>query len=558
MENEVEKILTKIYNNNSNKNHSLTKHHHATKIPTKQQQQQLPLHSKQITTIDINKLKAQMPETHRGRFEKLLSMMFEPFSEKIEQQQQTKPQPSLLTEQQISQLIDNDIIHKVSDDDLKRRPSRSTGWAFTVVEEREEGERLRMIFWPREVNERLKYNSEMRLQHVSRYINAAACETAATADLAVAFFQIALPERARAFYRFVDSNNNTYEMTRMPMGLCVSAEIMQMATETIAGCLHATIPGRANLKTTNDVWIDGLRIAGSVTNVRSAINNINSIAKEIGAAFKAPPAIANKYNFIGVSFDHDAHSVRVAEKTRKKLPATFPDTTTASFLEQTVARMIFAAGVLHFPLAPHYFALKFAIRVCHKLRHDKVSSDTQVTIPAYCKQQLDKWLRSCHQTFRVAERSNTAPDILYSDASKHGWGAVLIQASGEVSITGEPWSRHVNLTNNNINELEAIAVARAFSAFENKLSSNKNVDFRIDNTSVERAVGRALARTFGINNFLAATLQTLGRDNYVYTTSFVKSADNLADAPSRGDLQPRDRGLNIINSSRGAVGRVAA
>ena len=371
-----------------------------------------------------------------------------------------------------------------------------------------------------------------------------------------------IPHGARAWYRFADNAGTVYEMNRMPMGLRTSAEIMQLVVETITGCIHAAVPRHANIKTTNDVWIDGFRIAGSSNNVQHALERVIETAKFVNATFKEQPRCATSYEFIGVEFNHAANDkhVRVAQKTRGKLPKSIDAKTTPKQLETTVARLIFAAGVLLIPLAQHYYAIKWVTRLAHSLRTGKRGVDDIIEVPMQTRKCIDKWLLQAQGKLEFTaltemQLDSSASDILYTDASKFGWGAFLLLTTGEVAITGSKWPEGMDLSDSNINNFEAIAVAKATECFWDRLLPRKRVDFRIDNTSVTAAMGRALARTFGINNILAPTLQRLRDNNFSFTTTFVRSADNFADEPSRG-IQTR-AGVPPTHLSGGVVGRVA-
>jgi hypothetical protein len=188
------------------------------------------------------------------------------------------------------------------------------------------------------------------------------------------------------------------------MGHRVSAELMQLVVETIAGCTHAVKHHNdQNWRTHNDVWIDGFRIAGTRADVDDALARSLRIATTINATFKTPPSISTDYDFIGVRFKHapTGGSVRVADKTIKKLPQTIRHAESATSLESLVARLIFAAGVLRIPLAQHYFALKWVNRKVNQLNRGVLQPDEIIAIPHAARRSLAAWLSQARATLTL-------------------------------------------------------------------------------------------------------------------------------------------------------------
>jgi hypothetical protein len=549
--------------------HNILRHNNSSTLPTAEQQQQLPLHSfKLLDVIDVEKLRSILSTQHRERFDFCWRLISRPPLPPDRVVGTTAARKSPLLKKHVDRLIEDGIVARVSSQDLLQRPTKSFGIAFTVVEEREGKSRQRMIFWPKEINEILTpdvYKAEMRLPHVSRLVPAVTDEAAVVGDLKIAFYQHQLDATARQFYRFQIINDTdpdaVYEMCRMCMGSRPACEVQQLTTEAIAGCLHAAIPRFANLHTTNNVVVDGIRLAGSRAHCRAAIDRVNAAAQLVGATFKEPPAIVTNYTFNGVDFDHENKRIAVAAKTKNKIPHQLPATCTAGDLESMCARLIFASGALLIPLAQHYFVIKWVTRLASQLRSGSKNVHATINISDLTRKRINAWLQQVHQPLDFSaskHRSNqqSSHDILYTDASAYGWGAFLLLANGEIAISGSKWPSDTTLSESNINNLEAIAVASAFETFADRLQHRKNVEFRIDNTSVLAAMGRALAGTFTINNLLARTLQRLRDDGYRYTVTFVKSENNFADEPSR-NLQTRAGVPDTHLSGGSTVGRVA-
>ena len=71
------------------------------------------------------------------------------------------------------------------------------------------------------------------------------------------------------------------------------------------------------------VWVDGF--ANSYLNSNAAnraMERIKAIARYCKVTWKDPGVIIErKYDFVGVHFDHENHTVKVADKTLNKLPS---------------------------------------------------------------------------------------------------------------------------------------------------------------------------------------------------------------------------------------------
>jgi hypothetical protein len=455
-------------------------------------------------------------------------------------------------------LVADGIAAAVSRDDAIARPTKSGGTAFVVKEAKDDGHRLRPILDPAVLNDALDphYKAEMNLRFVGTYIDHVLDEAAAIGDLAISFFQIVLPDHARAWFRFSDHDGNLYEMLRLPMGHKVAAELMQLAMEAIAGCVHAvTGAPYANPRTRNDVWIDGFRCSGKRHHCQQTLARIVETAKYVGATFKEEPTVNDKYTFIGVAWNHPENCVTVAPKTLNKIGDDVRANAPKSYYEQLVARLIFASGALRIPLANYYFAIKIANRYANAL--NRGDDDAPVDFPPSILPLLRQWVRAAHRAHYVSRKPpSDKHDTVYVDASTKGWGAYALLATGEVVIIGGAWPGNEITDSAHMAHLEAQAVDNAWRQLRDRLMVGRNTEFKIDNSSVSAAMRRGLARAPELNVRLAATLTDLAKHSVHFTVSLVKSADNLADAPSR--LLPTSAvDTSKFNESRGVVGSVA-
>ena len=485
----------------------------------------LPLHSSPIPCLDLGSVMRAMQPKARIRLRELLLLLATPGFRSCP--------PSSFAPADAQRLVTDGVATVVTADILRERPTTGGCVPFCVVEEKPEGARRRFILWPKSQNRAVYdkgFRSEVPLEHVSAYLGAATATCGATCDLKVGFFQVGLDENVRANFRFVDSDGTMYEMTRLPMGHCVSVDVMQLITETIVGA-HRTAAPQQQCPLDSSVWVDGGLLVGVEAAVIEAANWVSRSAARFGATFKAPLVPASTAEFIGVNFDFAAHTVRVAKKTLGKLPQRIPDKLPAGDLEQLVGRLIFAAAVSGTPLGSYFFALKTTRRVFNHLNRGKLETSSVVSLDRTSRHQLQQLLERCTATRKIANDHATGAWRLYSDASVDGWGAVLLAPNGQVFSCGGKWA--AIKSSKEIAQLEATAVIRALASFQDKLRGAARLQLVVDNTSVQHGVKRGNARAPDLAPLVANIVDVVSTLGCPTTVAYVKSQDNPADIPSR-------------------------
>ena len=136
---------------------------------------------------------------------------------------------------------------------------------------------------------------------------------------------------------------------------------------------------------------------------------------------------------------------------------------------------------------------------------------------------------ACLVTADVTMRS--IGPVLYTDASGYGWGAVLF-VNGELPRpTGGKWPANF-LNDTNINAAEAVAVAIAIRHFAQNIA-NRHILLLVDNTSVEAALHRQ-PHNVTLSLIVAEIDDMLETIDSTMSVAWVPTAENVADAPSRG------------------------
>jgi ribonuclease HI len=202
--------------------------------------------------------------------------------------------------------------------------------------------------------------------------------------------------------------------------------------------------------------------------------------------------------------------------------------------------MVYASAVLGIALPRYYWALKQVRRRFNALNRGLVHPDDVPSISTSVKRQLHEWLGrlTANKPVSPLPRLDQEPRAtLYTDASGAGWGAVLFLETGETFVAGEPWPKDFDYE---VNRAEARAVRLALEAFKVHFDKNIVIKLKVDNTSVEAAVKKGVARSHGITKELKTIMETGFEHGWKLNVSYVKSAENPADSISRGDFEGKN------------------
>ena len=187
------------------------------------------------------------------------------------------------------------------------------------------------------------------------------------------------------------------------------------------------------------VWIDGFQHTGSANSVAHAAEKIRKVSDFCCVTWKKQKAynneeivISKEYDFIGIHFDHNKHQVSVARKTLDKLPAPYKagGEYEVTQLEKDISRLLFCTGALRIMSATFYFALKWVNRHVARLNKPDADLNQKVVLPKHVASLLNVWICKS-KLFVHLPPSNvivkpTRYDVLFTDASAYGWGAIFI------------------------------------------------------------------------------------------------------------------------------------
>eukprot|EP00757_Euglenozoa_sp_SAG-D1_P004024 gene4024-14504_t len=205
-------------------------------------------------------------------------------------------------------------------------------------------------------------------------------------------------------------------------------------------------------------------------------------------------------------FDYSARTVRVADKTIKRLRGWKKSLFQSTWGQWMTGfgRLLYASRILRFPLSGVYEVIKFHRRQCAKYARDELAETDDAAIWNCVKPALVSWLDHVLNNEKVSVRKSPTPNdrwVLATDASTKGWGGVLFDSStGEIKDFGQQWDR--DYRSHDINELEAEAVLRALKEFDltpEKIDEH-GLLIMVDNTSVMHTMHKGRAHEWPLNH----------------------------------------------------------
>ena len=301
-----------------------------------------------------------------------------------------------------------------------------------------------------------------------------------------------------------------------------------------------------------DVYIDNFRVlANSVQMVDELLKILFEVCQEMQVAInenenECLESDPQRYEFLGIQFNHEDRTTQLGLKTRTKLlslagsrPWTSPSVTIQEMLSM-YGLLTFAATTTNVPRAKFYHAIKFMRK--------RASAGAPLLDPAHVwpssLPSWDSWVPCCIEASPRFWREQSEDDVvvsLFTDASNSGMGSVILQGDRPLRAFGSKWSPF--LKRKHINLLEAHAVLRGLIILQattpTKDFPHLAIDVHIDNTSVLFTTMKGSSRSFELNAIIGQ-IWRLPITKQVRSWQYVRSADNLADTPSRWFQNPRD------------------
>ena len=331
---------------------------------------------------------------------------------------------------------------------------------------------------------------------------------ATTLDLASYFDQFPLHPDVRPFFG-VRLGNRRSRLKVLPMGFRPAAQVAQVLTWLLCAGLEGP-----DVKLIT--YIDNILIlARSAQQAESIRRTIRERARLIGAIFNPDEAgPSQQFEFLGESFDLAGKevSVSLSAKTIRKLNLLDEQTLFTGIpmskrqLAAVVGLALFASGsgLPHNDIFLRYRALRF-YRDQLAFSNGRMINQWDDPISAISPQARDcftQWLselkRNEPRSILCDNRSNEPPaEIIFTDASESGWGAIHCRPDGSVRVVAQQWTPadHAAWKLSASTASEPLAISRALCRFITPALAQRVIVYT-DHSPVIHAVGADCARAF--------------------------------------------------------------
>ena len=379
-------------------------------------------------------------------------------------------------------------------------------------------------------------------------------------DYSAWFDQIELDEAVRDHYCF-PHHGKWYRLTRVPMGMRTAVDVANTATQIIA-----SFPVANGVRC--DVYIDNIRFLGDnredvikaaatfITRSRSVnatINEVPDVSEDATAA--AERLVVSEGDFLGVHFDYINKTVKVTEKTIAKIKALRDvfqsgDPTHRNFLA-LFGLLFFVQQVMRVTPARHYYALKEYSETARRLQCNPGLLETPCKSSPSRMKEILQWVDASLKNEAVLVHRGRKPGVaryvLVTDASKRGWGAVLLdQHTGQLYLQRGRWDERWSGRGYS-SWTESEAIARALRAFFPD-GLREAVDVLSDSTPAVGAFTRGYSLKYAVNQSVGKVEEWFPDIDAAYW--HIDGSDNVdADALSR-------RGFLTWEEVHGAPDRV--
>jgi hypothetical protein len=290
----------------------------------------------------------------------------------------------------------------------------------------------------------------------------------------------------------------------------------------------------------SSVWVDGALVtAASEEQTASAVGRIEQNCREVGLTLKPEPrAPVRELDFIGVTWQLEHGTWRVADKTFNKIPQDVPETMTAGEIERLVGRLIFCSAISQRALVNFYFSMKLAKRICHQLNTAQMTPSTEIKLADGFRTGLQAWVKDVtfHRRPRFVDQRANANAWLFTDSTLDSWGAILALSDGRVFVHGAGFNDG-KAEPIHVREAEAVVLSLGyFSEILGSLARSRalsELHCYVDNTTVENNIRRG---TVGVDKMQPCIQQALDaalKLNISIAMHRIGSNENPSDEPSR-------------------------
>lgn len=375
-------------------------------------------------------------------------------------------------------------------------------------------------------------------------------------DLADAFFHIGLAPMASRWVR-VTADGLAIELMGMPFGLALSPYWCQRLCRPVAAHLrHLGIPL---------IWyVDDLLILGKTPEqVVWALQVVIKLFNDLGLGISESKCVfapSQQLEYLGLKLDLASNLISLPEEKQAGLKKSLKRLAKQTKAPPTAVAAV--AGQMQYSAQGHgalhglgKVAMAAAGTMAATNPHSKGRSTTaRWSTPTDLSLALKKVFTfaaealTMEEPLPVHDEARPPTVVIYSDASDDGWGAVFKELKASTT-TQRPSTRTTagrwtpNQRALHITKKEALAAGHALLAFRPYVDENDAVLLRTDSVATRAALSKGSARA-ALNWCAHNARREYFKSRIQLRVEYVRSADNVADAPSRRGRNRNDYKLH--------------
>lgn len=347
----------------------------------------------------------------------------------------------------------------------------------------------------------------------------------ANIDLKDAYYLISIHKKYRKYLRF-KFNGKLFQFNCLPFGLNIAPWLFTKLLKPVITLLR-----QQSIMCV--IYLDDILIMGSSkSKCLLAVNKTINLLQNLGFIInreKSNLIPSKELTFLGYTFNTSLMSmhlpleksaaVRNSLITLRKHPSC-----TIRHFASVIGKLVAACPAI----AYGWVHIKVFERAKYLLlKHHNKNYNTPITLPPYLNSDLDWWIRNITQSSEKIEITKTFSTVIFSDASKSGWGAHC----GGSSIHGF-WSTLES--KEHINALELLASFYGLKSFAKSLE-RCNVLLQIDNTTAIACINKKGSVQFKKLNDLTRKIWDWCESRRIYIfASYIPTKENIhADKESR-------------------------
>ena len=524
---------------------SINRRHRRSPVARTDEELALPLHAKPVGALDLSRVLQLIDREAAARLERLL------LSTSL-----TAPGPCRLRAPRADAL---ELERAGYCEPFGGLDTCSAVDYFSVVEAHKH--RRRPIFWPRSLLERSKYVSDFTLHSVDDYRRSVLLGSHACAyDLAASFAQVALPASSNLVFH--DAAGKAWRLRRLPYGIDVAPEIMQIIVVGLAGEAKRRTDASVHLF----VHIDNVMAVGEADDVQRWQRAFVAVCAEASVTLNDEPTneVQTSTSFCGLELDFSSKCVALRDSfvSRLQIPT---EHTTNQDLESIVSRLVYGWAATGRDWLQLYLTIKWFRRRLSALARNVERWDAECRAPPFACRRLGDAIGTLQRNESVpvaVKHVGVAEAILATDATLTGWGAVLLRPGHMPDAVGGVFgsARDANGATRqqkpaNIGVAESLAVVGGLERFAAELRQARTFTLLIDNTSSQCTIsavneGRLPSGTAATSVIAVDIVERVRSIGAAMTVARVSTGDNIADEVSRG--RPID--LNKVELNIQAAG----